>query len=382
MVKTKVLFDISGSDAWIGGIYYMRNIIYQLTVTETIMKKCELIVVYSDKYAELFDEFASSAKLIEYNSQNRYDRLKKLLYVVTKADLIYYYHGYKFDPMHLLRKKAIYWIPDFQECYYPEFFSEGQLEQRKKRVQEVVDSKHPLVLSSNSCKNDFLKFYDKQYSNIFIVPFVSAIDKEVEQARKLDISAILEKHDLKNKKYVMISNQFWQHKNHLTVFKAIAEAKEQGILQDIIFVFTGTMQDSRNNSYIDLLKKAIDESQINDKIRVLGFISRTEQLAMMMQAQLVIQPSLFEGWGTVVEDCKVLDKTIVLSDLPVHREQKNDKCYLFAPTDPKSLLTVLEKALSELKTDDPNIGLSNMKHSAIEYAKGFDALMNKYMEEK
>jgi hypothetical protein len=44
----------------------------------------------------------------------------------------------------------------------------------------------------------------------------------------------------------------------------------------------------------------------------------------MKHAQAIIQPSLFEGWSTVVEDAKAMNQTIILSDLRVHKEQTDD----------------------------------------------------------
>ena len=41
----------------------------------------------------------------------------------------------------------------------------------------------------------------------------------------------------------------------------------------------------------------------------------------MRQSVAVLQPSLFEGWSTTVEEAKSIGKTILLSDIPVHREQ-------------------------------------------------------------
>ena len=49
-------------------------------------------------------------------------------------------------------------------------------------------------------------------------------------------------------------------------------------------------------------------------IRLLGFVERTEQLCIMKNAAFIVQPSLCEGWGTVLEDAKVLDKAVLLSD--------------------------------------------------------------------
>jgi hypothetical protein len=57
----------------------------------------------------------------------------------------------------------------------------------------------------------------------------------------------------------------------------------------------------------------------------------------MRQSLAVIQPSLFEGWSTVVEEVKSLGKTILLSDLPVHREQNPPSAEYFNPMDAVSL---------------------------------------------
>jgi glycosyltransferase involved in cell wall biosynthesis len=35
----------------------------------------------------------------------------------------------------------------------------------------------------------------------------------------------------------------------------------------------------------------------------------------------IINPSRFEGWSTTVEEAKSSGKTVLLSDIPVHREQ-------------------------------------------------------------
>jgi glycosyltransferase involved in cell wall biosynthesis len=41
----------------------------------------------------------------------------------------------------------------------------------------------------------------------------------------------------------------------------------------------------------------------------------------MRAAALIIQPSRFEGWSTVVQDAKALGRPLICSDIPVHREQ-------------------------------------------------------------
>lgn len=106
-------------------------------------------------------------------------------------------------------------------------------------------------------------------------------------------------------------------------------------------MFTGNLEDYRNPEYINELKAIMETEPVAGSIRLLGFVERTEQLCIMKNAAFIVQPSLCEGWGTVLEDAKVLDKAVLLSDIPVHREQKNEKCTLFDPHDPDALADLI-----------------------------------------
>ena len=124
----------------------------------------------------------------------------------------------------------------------------------------------------------------------------------------------------------------------------------------------------------------MEAPQVADAIRLLGFVDRTEQLCIMKNAQFIVQPSLCEGWGTVLEDAKVLDKTVLLSDIPVHREQKNEKCRLFHPNEPQELANLMEQLAGEAQSPKTaeqfagNIeqGIANMYREAGEYAKALE----------
>jgi glycosyltransferase involved in cell wall biosynthesis len=56
----------------------------------------------------------------------------------------------------------------------------------------------------------------------------------------------------------------------------------------------------------------------------------------------LLNPSLFEGWSTTVEEARALGVPAILSDLPVHREQMGDAATYFDPHDAESLASALE----------------------------------------
>ena len=65
----------------------------------------------------------------------------------------------------------------------------------------------------------------------------------------------------------------------------------------------------------------------------------------MNYSQSVINPSLFEGWSTTVEESKTLNKQILLSRIPVHIEQDPTNGKYFSPSSYLELADAMEKCL-------------------------------------
>jgi glycosyltransferase involved in cell wall biosynthesis len=105
----------------------------------------------------------------------------------------------------------------------------------------------------------------------------------------------------------------------LIVFDAIAKLKTKGI--NINLVCTGAFSDYRNPEYSDTIKERITSLGISDNINLLGMVDRDVFNSLLGESALLINPSLFEGWSTTVEEGKMASKSMLLSDIPVHREQ-------------------------------------------------------------
>ena len=211
-----------------------------------------------------------------------------------------------------------------------------------------------------------------------VVRFVSYIEPEIKQISDKYEQSILEKYGLLKRKYIYIANQFWKHKNHIVVLNAIREFAQKHADEAVKFIFTGQMEDYRNPEYIREIKDLITLPEIQSMVDNLGLIERREQIVIMKNAHFLIQPSLFEGWGTVVEDAKVLDKKIILSDIEVHREQKNQKCILFNPYDASELAELIYEEIKKEQIDFVENGLEDMCKRAKEYSDEFLKLMKVY----
>ncbi|MCB2107632.1 MAG: glycosyltransferase [Rhodobacteraceae bacterium] len=213
-----------------------------------------------------------------------------------------------FEPVN-----ALHWIPDFQHKHLPEMFDAAELARRDADFATMATARAYLLLSSHAAADDLKRFYPQATVRTFIWPFVSALDLQLTPA-----ADPRPKYALPDK-YLLAPNQFWKHKNHMTAFAAIKAARDHG--RDVTLACTGKASDFRHPAYFDELKSYVESGGLGEAIRFLGVVPQNDLLQLIRFSAAVVQPSLFEGWSTVVEDAKAIGRPLILSDLAVHKEQ-------------------------------------------------------------
>jgi glycosyltransferase involved in cell wall biosynthesis len=220
------------------------------------------------------------------------------------------------------------WIPDFQHRHLPDFFSAEEIEKRDKSIAKLVEEARRIVFSSESAAEDFRRFYPEQEVKAAVWRFA------VPPPKIEDVPCAAPE------RFFLVCNQFWAHKNHLAVFQALRILRDRGVRPTVLC--TGKLGDYRNGAFEDTIREALDG--LGDQVKLLGLVPRAEQVALMRRAIAIIQPSRFEGWSTVVEDCRALGRPMLLSDLPVHREQNPPGAHFFAPQSAEALAGLMEEA--------------------------------------
>ena len=105
----------------------------------------------------------------------------------------------------------------------------------------------------------------------------------------------------------------------MTAFEAVRRLKADGL--DVTLACTGHAGDFRHPRYFGELTAFVAQHGLIDAVRFLGVVPQDDLLQLLRYSAAVVQPSLFEGWSTVVEDCKAIGRPMILSDLDVHAEQ-------------------------------------------------------------
>lgn len=321
-----IVYDID--ENWIAGSYYIENLILALKITSA--EKPHIKVYSKDReqyerlnkktgyphltWVPLIDKNSLFDKIINKITFLLFDRHFIIRSLDTKVDVLFPASDtYFFDNI----STKLFWIPDFQEAHLPRFFTTEEIAKRTGFQKKIVKKGSPIVVSSKNAMSDFYAQYPAAKNKLFVLPFAVTLP----DLSLINFKELAEKFNI-DRKFFICSNQFWAHKNHKIVLKALLELRGQG--DPPLVVFTGKPHDVRNPQYYDELMQFVVDNRLESITRFLGFIDRSEQLVLMKNSLAVIQPSLFEGWSTVIEDAKALGKLVVASDIPVHKEQLGD----------------------------------------------------------
>ena len=132
----------------------------------------------------------------------------------------------------------------------------------------------------------------------------------------------------------------------------------------------------RNPEYFASLRTYVSENNLTNEVKFLGFIDRRDQLQLMNNAVAIIQPSLFEGWSTVVEDAKAMNQCIIASNLNVHKEQLFDSAYFFDPSDAEALSEIMLKIMNGKKVKYQK----NYNENIQKFGRDFINIINKIIK--
>lgn len=373
-LRLGILFYFSAQ--WMGGIIYIINIIKTLDFLDD-QEKPEILLFYKSELKKFVGEINYPyLTAIEWNFPSiAYGNIVSLFKrknifidkILTNYDLDAIYPLHDFPVRTRTKVKLIGWCADLQHKHYPEFFSKSQILSRNIRIKLGLRNNNYMVLSSQDVLDDFKQFFQPGDNvKMHIFHFVSVI----ENLDNLDIGQLMEKYNLPDN-YFLVSNQFHKHKNHKVLLLALVKLKDRGIKKHM--AITGKFPSASDSPYLAELHRIIEENKLHNQISLLGVIPRGEQLLIMRHSQAVLQPSLFEGWSTVIEDAKSLQVPVVASNLEVNVEQLGNAGVYFDPHNPDELTSILEnypgRNLSDLFYENYAMRIKSAAKELIEIFK-------------
>ena len=240
------------------------------------------------------------------------------------------------------------WIADFQHLHMSEMFSPQELQDRDASFAQAARYGTRIILSSQHALRDFQQFAPYAASKGRVLSFVAQVPAEVYETNP---RWVCDQYHLPER-FFYLPNQFWKHKNHAVVIDALSFLNNTH--PDIVVVCTGPTNDHRDPQHFGQILATVAEKNLRNNFLLLGLVPHAHTFSLMRQSLAIVQPSLFEGWSTTVEETKSLGKRIILSDIEVHREQNPADAIYFNPHSAEELSTALIQA-HETAVSGPDI---------------------------
>jgi glycosyltransferase involved in cell wall biosynthesis len=220
-------------------------------------------------------------------------------------------------------------------------FSPAERSDRNRILLETARDTDRLLAMSEALHQDLLAFAPAYANKARVLKPVAEVPPSIYDR---DPAGVVQRYHLPYK-FVYVPNQFWMHKNHETLLRAVKRLMERGV--DVCVVCSGHTFDNRHPQYFAELTEKLSRWNLRNHVLYLGLIDHDDALALMRQSVCVLNPSLFEGWGYSAEEARSVGKRTLLSDIPAHREQSPPKGAFFNPHDYTELADKLEEIWQE-----------------------------------
>lgn len=357
----KIALMAVGDEAWIGGIQYITNILDGLNeapeakgLAVTVFKNPGQKLYNSDKLKNIsIDVVDLSEALPPFSLPNRaYWLMQRKLQGRIYPRLENYLLQHQFDYVYPAtlspcggKLNAGSWIADFQYHNFPDGHSKETSIEAERQISFIANEMPKVVLSSRFCEKDCDMLFPVAKGKTHVMPFTVYIDEA--HLAFSDFDGIRAKYGIEGP-FLMVSNLFGAIKNHKTLFEALGLLRKKGLV--IPLVCTGNMVNYAKMEFNNEILQMITKAGIRHQLYLLGLIPREDQVALYRMSTAMVQPSIHEGWSTCVEEAKALGKTLICSDIDVHKEQWPDNPNFFGSLNPEDLAKKIEQVWNSEST--------------------------------
>lgn len=344
----RVAFTLIGGKDWTGGYNYLMNLLVVLGRYKQNQLTPVLFVgdALSADDTRPFSDIPS-VELIRtplLNASRRTGSLMQAMLLGLDVPLQRLFQAHSIDVVFesaqffgwRLGIPAIAWIPDFQHKVLPHLFSRSAWWKREIGFRAQVAGGRIIMLSSDDARHACEHYYPSTCGRTRTVHFAVPPSPEIPYA---EARAIADSYGLP-RQYFFMPNQFWQHKNHGLVLEALSILRQRG--KQVVVAASGKQSDPRAPGYFPAFRERLEQAGLQDMFKLLGMVPYQHLASLMRASSALLNPSLFEGWSTTVEEARSLGTPMVLSDLEVHREQMGQDALYFDRHSAQSLADALD----------------------------------------
>jgi glycosyltransferase involved in cell wall biosynthesis len=303
---------------------------------------------------------------------------QKLIYLIMsfnkkdkKDSLILFSPFSHFDPLSQIFSRKVCIVYDMQHKDFPQFLTTDEKKIRDFHYSNSLNFFDTVITISDFSKERIKKHYpkssfDSQNDKIKVLhlPYLS-IHSEVNISHS-------DKNFIKglrlNKQFFYTPANYWEHKNHKSLFIAISMFVKMN--KDVSFVFSGKFP---NNAVKDEFQKFIRFNNLQEQVFLLNYVSNDNVGVLYRNCIAVIVPSLYEGFGMTLQEAHFKNKMVLASNIRAHKEIADPKTTIFF--DARNPTDIFNKITQFFEIDTKNLKFNKKNNPDLVYQRYSDTIL-------
>jgi glycosyltransferase involved in cell wall biosynthesis len=206
---------------------------------------------------------------------------------------------------------------------------------------QVAKKSFRILVDSEIGKQEVIKYYHIKENKVVVLPYVppNYLNVELTNEKSLEIIKYL---NLPSN-FFFYPAQFWRHKNHINIVKAIKILKDQNIIVNM--VFCGDKKEEMGE-----FKKVIDysnENNIEKQIYYLGYVDNLVISALYKLATALVMPTFFGPTNIPILEAWKMHCPVIYSNIRGCKEQAGDAALLVDPNSPEDIADKMKMIVND-----------------------------------
>ncbi len=232
-------------------------------------------------------------------------------------------------------------VHDLQHRIHPEFpevSADGEWDVRERLFRNSLANALTVLVDSDVGREDVLDCYGELVSpeRVKVLPFLPA--PYLDAAKTASMSPAVRERLGLPEQYLFFPAQFWPHKNHVRVVRAVAQIRsERGV--DVHVVMCGSAADPLRASVLEKVRRAAGDEGVSDLIHLPGYVDDELMAPLYAGSRGLLLPTFFGPTNIPILEAWALGVPVLTSDLRGIREQCGNAAIL---VDPSSVAAIAE----------------------------------------
>jgi glycosyltransferase involved in cell wall biosynthesis len=245
---------------------------------------------------------------------------------------------------------TIWDLEHLEQPWFPEVSANGEWELRQVFYSRYVPRATRIIVPNDAGREQVLRHFHIRPERILVLPHPTP-----EFAQRAAAASDSPGRPGLSGPYLLYPAQYWPHKNHATLLRALRE------LPEYTLVCAGS-----DKGYLGHVRRLATEVGVLDRVRFLGFVPTDELVGLYRGAHALMYMSFFGPENLPPLEAFALGCPVVQADVPGAREQLGDAALLVPSTDAQAAAEAVRRL------EDPAIRTRQIE-AGRECAAGYTA---------